>query len=221
MLQYIQVSIEATAPHKHSRNGSQLAPSPRYAHSCCGVQQLPRRLTATKIIICCCCLTCPACASVGTPTLGRLAESPSRGPGYTSPLRASQQSIGVYKAAGERSQLAPQAVTDRQDSSAGAAADACVASPPLQTQTTCPYLFRCCYHNRPYSKAGACGRALLSLLQRPGAGKAGESVGLQIAARHTMMQPWHSSCIKQQAAMSNIIATQTVSAQTPACQHKQ
>lgn len=31
---------------------------------------------------------------------GKLPESPSRGAGYTSPLRASQQSIGVYKAAG-------------------------------------------------------------------------------------------------------------------------
>jgi hypothetical protein len=31
---------------------------------------------------------------------GKLPDSPPRGAGYTSPLRASQQSIGVYKAAG-------------------------------------------------------------------------------------------------------------------------
>lgn len=43
---------------------------------------------------------------LGTPMLaGKLPDSPSRGPGYTSPLRASQQSIGVYKAAGPTAKL--------------------------------------------------------------------------------------------------------------------
>lgn len=47
-------------------------------------------LTATYTLYC-----------TGTPMLaGKLPDSPPRGAGYTSPLRASQQSIGVYKAAG-------------------------------------------------------------------------------------------------------------------------
>jgi hypothetical protein len=46
---------------------------------------------------------------------GKLPESPSRGAGYTSPLRASQQSIGVYKAAG-MGYTSPRAEHDRQHS---------------------------------------------------------------------------------------------------------
>lgn len=47
---------------------------------------------------------------------GKLPESPSRGAGYTSPLRASQQSIGAYKAAGT-GYTSPRAEHDRQRSS--------------------------------------------------------------------------------------------------------
>lgn len=60
----------------------------------------------------CVCTTTLCMLRAGTPMLtGKLPESPSRGAGYTSPLRASQQSIGMYKAAG---MCVPTALSDQQ-----------------------------------------------------------------------------------------------------------